>query len=127
MKANITIVTPVTYTTTANHVTTAVSQLTYHVEKARVAGAIGTKTGNADITNSDGNSINVDWWIPNWNQLSKGDRDKIVADKMEKHVKIGKGGKGGSYTSGNKILEDFAKKTRNSRDKPRRWREQTVE
>ena len=51
---------PVTYTTAANHLTTSVSQLADYVAKARVTGAVGTETGNAGITDSDGNSINVD-------------------------------------------------------------------
>ena len=79
LKANITTGTPVTYTTAANHLTTEVSQLIDYVAKARVAGAIGTGTSNAGITDSDGNSINFESWIPNWNQLSKGYCDKILA------------------------------------------------
>ena len=88
-----------TYTTAANHLTTSVSQPADYVAKSRVAGAVGTGTGNAGITNSDGNSINVDSWILNWNQLSKGDRDKILDERRKKGVKLGKGGKCGSYTS----------------------------
>ena len=90
-----------TYTTAANHLTTAVYPLTYYVAKSRVAGAVGTGTSNAGITNSGGNSINVDSWIPNWNQLSKCDCDKILAERRKKVVKLGKSGKGGSYKSGN--------------------------
>ena len=85
-----------TYTTAANHLTSSVSQPADYVAKSRVAGAVGTGTGNAGITNSDGNSINVDSWILNWNQLSKGDRDKILAERKKKGVKLGKGRKGGS-------------------------------
>ena len=63
---------------------------------------------NTGITDSDGNSINDDSWIPNWNQLSKGDRDNILAERRKKGVKLGKGGKGGIYTSGNnKALKNF--------------------
>ena len=68
LKSNITTGTPVTYTTAANHLTTAVSQLTDYGAKARIAGAVGTGTGNAGIINSDGNSINVDLCILNWNE-----------------------------------------------------------
>ena len=67
LKANITTGTLVTYTTDANNLTKAVSQLADYVAKARVAGAVGTGTSNAGITDSDGNPINVDSWIPNWN------------------------------------------------------------
>ena len=79
--------------------TTTVSQIADYVAKSRVAGAVGTGTSNAGITDSDGNSINVDSWIPNWNQLSKGDHDKILAERRKKDVKLGKGGKGSSYPS----------------------------
>ena len=92
---------------------TAVSYFAYYVAKSRVAGAVGTKTSNAEITDSDGNSINVGSWIPNWNQLSKGDRDKILAERRKKGVKLGKGGKGGSYTSrNNKALKNLRKKNK---------------
>ena len=67
LKGNTTTGTPVNYNTAANNRTTAVSQLADYVVKSRVAGAVGTGTGNAGITNSDGNSINVDSWIPYWN------------------------------------------------------------
>ena len=77
LKVNSTTGTTLTYTTAANYLNTAVSQLAYHVTKSRVAGAIGPRTGNAGINDSGGNSINVDQWIPNWNQLSKIDRDKF--------------------------------------------------
>ena len=60
LKEKITTGTPVTYTTVVNHLTTAVSQLADYVAKARFDGAVGTGTGNAGITDSDGNSINVD-------------------------------------------------------------------
>ena len=72
MKANITTGNPVTYTTAENHLTTAVSQLADYLAKARVDGTVGTGTINAVIADSNGNSINVDSWIPNWNQLFKG-------------------------------------------------------
>ena len=110
LKANITTGTPVNYTTSANQLTTAVSQLADYVAKARVAGAVGTRTSNAGITDSNGNSINFDSWIPNWNQLSKGDHDKILDERRKKGVKLGKGGKVGCYTSGNrKALKTFRK------------------
>ena len=65
LKANITTRNTVTYTTAANHLTTAVSQLADYVAKSRVAGAIGTGTNNAGITNYESNSMNFDSWIPN--------------------------------------------------------------
>ena len=102
-----------TYTTAANHLTTAVSQLAYYVAKTRVAGAVGTGTGNAGITVSSGNSINVDSWIPNWNQLSKGDRDKILDESRNKSFKLGMRGKGGDYTCrNNKDLKILRKKNK---------------
>ena len=111
LKANIPTGTPVTYTTAANHLTTVVSQLAGYVAKARVASAVVTGTSNAGVTNSNGNSINVDSWIPNWNQLSKGGHDKILDERRKKGVKLGKGGKVGSYTSGNsKALKTLRKK-----------------
>ena len=55
LKANITTGTPVTYTTATNHLITAVSQLADYVVKYRIAGAVGTGTGNSGITDSDGN------------------------------------------------------------------------
>ena len=42
--------------------------------------------------------------------MSKGDRDKILAERRKKFVKLGKGEKGVSYTSGNnKSLKTFRK------------------
>ena len=96
LKVNITTGTPVNYTTAVNSLTTTVSHLTDYVVKSRIAGAVGTGTGNSRITDSDGNSIYVDSWIRNWNQLSKGKRDKILAERRKKGVHLGKGGKGGS-------------------------------
>ena len=90
-----------TYTTAVNHLTTEVSQLADYVAKSRIAGAVGTGTGNAGITDSDGSSINFDLWIPNWNQLSKGDWDKIQAERRKKGVKLEKSGKCVSYISRN--------------------------
>ena len=55
LKVNITTGTPVTYTTAVNHLTTEVSQLADYVAKSRISGAVGTGTGNAGITDSDGN------------------------------------------------------------------------
>ena len=52
LKANITTGTQVTYTTAA------ASQFADYVAKARVVGAVGTRTSNAGITDSCGNSIN---------------------------------------------------------------------
>ena len=99
-----------TYTPAANHLTTAVSQLADYVAKASVAGVIGIVTSNAGITDSGGNSINDDSWIPNWNQLSKDDCDRILAERIKKGVKLVKGGKGGSYTSrNNKALKTLRK------------------
>ena len=71
LKANIATGTPMTYTTATNHLNTAVSQIADYVAKARFAGNVGTETVNAGITDSDGNSINVESWIENWNQLPK--------------------------------------------------------
>ena len=86
------------------------SQLADYVVKYRVTSAVGTGTGNDGITDSDGNSINVDSWIPNWNQLNKGDHDKILAERRKKGVKLGKDGQAGSYTSGNnKALKTLRK------------------
>ena len=64
---NITTGTPVNYTTAANHLNTAVSQIIDYFAKDRISGTVGTGTGNSGITDSDCNSINIDWWIPNWN------------------------------------------------------------
>ena len=52
LKANIATGTQVTYTTAA------ASQFADYVAKARVVGAVGTRTSNAGITDSCGNSIN---------------------------------------------------------------------
>ena len=38
-------------------------------------------------------------FIPNWFDLCKADRDKILAARHKLGLKLGKGGKGGSYTS----------------------------
>ena len=114
LKSNITTGTKLTYTTAANHLTTPVSQLTNYDAKSRVADSVGTGTNNSGITDSDGNSINVYSWIPNWNQLSKGDCDKILAERRRKCVKLGKGGKGGSSTSGNnKVLKTLRNQNKN--------------
>ena len=113
MKANINTGTPVTYTTSANHLTTVVYQLSDYVTKAKFSSAVSTGMTNTGIADSEGNSINDDSWIPNWNQLSKGDRDNILAERRKKGVKLGKGGKGGSYTSRkNKALKTLRKQNK---------------
>ena len=50
---------------------------------------------------------------PELDQLSKGDRDKILYERRKKGVKLGKGEKGGGYTSGNnKSLKTFRKQNK---------------
>ena len=92
------------------------SEIADYVVKARISGAVGTGMGNSGITDSGGNSIHVDSWIPNWNQLSKGNRNKILAERINKGVKLEKGGKCGSYTSGNnKSLKTLRNKNNKSK------------
>mmetsp|Transcript_31947 Transcript_31947/g.47037 ORF Transcript_31947/g.47037 Transcript_31947/m.47037 type:complete len:113 (-) Transcript_31947:292-630(-) len=76
LKATITTGTAVSYTTAANHLSTAVSELPdYIAAHRRVAGLMtgtGIDAGDGGIYNADG-TIAADKYIPNWGDLSKED------------------------------------------------------
>jgi len=94
LKATITTSPPgtITFTTVCNHLSTAVSQLPEYISKNR--NISGLTRGTSSIYNSDGEVI-VDKWIPNWNDLSKEDKKKVLTARAKAGVKLGRGGKGG--------------------------------
>ena len=99
MKAKITTDPPgtVTYTTVANHLSTAVSELPDFIAKNRNISSVGGGSSNG-IHNADG-SINTGHH-PNWQQLSVADR-KTVNDERARlglgRNKKQKGGKPATY------------------------------
>ena len=97
LKASITTGTAVPYTTAANHLSTAVSELPDYVAAHRKVAGLTTGTGNdtggGGIYNADG-SIAADKYIPNWSDLSKEDRLKVMNERKRLGIRLGKGGKG---------------------------------
>ena len=81
LEAQITAGANISYTTAANHLSTAVSRLPEFLSKNRVIGAV-TSSGTGSIYKEDG-SIIADQYIPNWNELSAEDRSKVMAEKKE--------------------------------------------
>ena len=107
----------VTYSTVANHLAACVAELPDFISKARGVGATSTNGSDSPIegiTRSDG-SIHIGHY-PNWRQLSKGDRDKVIEER--KRLKVAKGkGKGGkpgnpASTELEKLKKVLAKKKR---------------
>ena len=93
MKAKITMEPPgtVTYTTVANHLSTAVSELPDYVASTRKVSCVDQNNGSNSIYNSDG-SINTGHH-PNWLQLSVTDRKKVNDERSR--LGLGKKNKGG--------------------------------
>ena len=97
LKANITTGADVSFTTAANHLSTAVSELPDYIAAHRKVAGVTTGTGNelgdGGIYNADG-SIAADKYIPNWGDLSKEDRLKVINARKKLGIRLGKGGKG---------------------------------
>ena len=84
--------TNITYTTAANHLSTAVSKLPEYIAKNRNVSAITTSAGGSSIYDESGNIITG--FIPNWQSISKADRAKVIAER--KRLGIQKAGNGGT-------------------------------
>ena len=111
LKASITTGTAVSYTTAANHLSTAVSELPEYTSAHRSVAGLTTGTGNdaggGGIYNDNG-TIAADKYIPNWGDLSKEDRLKVLNERKRLGIKLGKGGKG-STTPGKDKSKAFNK------------------
>ena len=92
VEAQITAGATISYTTAANHLSTAVSKLPEFLSKNRVIGAI-TTSGNGSIYKEDG-SIIADQYLSNWSNLSSEDRSKVMAERKRLNIRLGKGGQG---------------------------------
>ena len=117
LRASITTGTAVSYVTAANHLSTAVSQLPEYVAKSRVIGATGTTEGGDGIRRADG-SIIANAWLPNWDDLSKEDRAKVLAERRRLGIRLGRGGKeggGGGDQQKNKNSKAFNKLKRQNK------------
>ena len=92
----------VSYTIVCNHLSTSVSQLPEFVSQQRNVSAIGqtNETDGQLPQNADG-SLKVDEWLPNWHQLSKEDKQKIISERRRLGLRLGKGGKGTNDAVGN--------------------------
>ena len=95
--ANITTGAVIIYTTAANHLSTAVSDFPEHNNAHRKVTGVTTGTGNdaenEGIYNSVG-TIAADRYLPNWGDLSKEDRLKVINARKQLGIEFGKGGKG---------------------------------
>ena len=100
LEAQITAGANISYTTAANHLSTAVSKLPEFLSKNRVIGAV-TSSGTGSIYKEDG-SIKADQYIPNWNELSAEDRSKVMAERKRLNIRLGRGGKGHQNPKGGK-------------------------
>ena len=94
LKARIsTSTTPINYTTCANHLSAAVSELPDFISRNRNVSGITSKDGNPSIYKEDGSIITS--YIDNFYKLSPKDR-KIVTDERERLNPGGRGrGRGG--------------------------------
>ena len=75
-----------TYTMAANHLTTRVSELPDYISKNRSISAVGNTIKNDKGSGSeegiyDSNGKIKTGFIPNWNKLSKEDRNKVFAER----------------------------------------------
>ena len=105
LKASITTGTAISYTTAANHLSTAVSELPDYIAAHRKVSGLATETGselsNGGIYNADG-TIAADKYIPHWEDLSKEDRQKVINERKRLKIKLGKGGKGSAISGKDK-------------------------
>lgn len=100
----------VTYSTVANHLAACVAELPDFISKARSVGATSTNGNDAPsegITRSDG-SIHIGHY-PNWRQLSKSDRDKVIEERKRLKGAKGKGKNGKSDNQASTELEKLKK------------------
>ena len=111
LKAGITTGNAISYTTAANHLSPAVSELQDYIAAHRKVAGVTTGPGHeayyGEIYNSDG-SIIADKYIPNWNDLSNEDKRKVINERKRLGIRLGKGGKG-SATPGKGNNKAFKK------------------
>ena len=111
LKASITTGSAVSYTTAANHLSTAVSELPDYITAHRKVSGVATGPKNDEgamgIYNPDG-SIIADKYLPNWNDLSNEDKSKVINERKRLGIRLGKGGKG-SASSGKDTNKAFKK------------------
>ena len=92
LKASITTGTAVSYTTAANHLSTAFSQFKEYTVKNRVISGVEA-CGTSDVIHDPNGRIIFDRWIPNWGSLSNEDRKKVMSENKRLGISVGKGGK----------------------------------
>ena len=97
MRARITTSTvPISYSTVANHMSTAVSMLPEYVARNRNISSIQASPGNSSGTSpihSDDGSI-ITGFIPDWRNLTRQQKETVMNERKKLGVKLGKGGKG---------------------------------
>ena len=102
MRARITTsTTPITYSTVANHMSTAVSMLPEYIARNRNVSLVATdraQDGDSPIHNEDG-SIKTGY-IENWRDLSRQQRESVMKERTRLGIKLEK--KGGKDGGGNK-------------------------
>ena len=81
------------YTTAANHLSAAVSQLTEYSARNRVIYGVEAQGTSDGIYNPNGIIID-DKCIPNWSYLSVEDSKNVTAERKKLGNRLGKGGKG---------------------------------
>ena len=118
LEAQITTGANISYTTAANHLSTAVSRLPEFLFKNRVIGAV-TSSVTGSIYKEDG-SIIASRYIPNWNELSAKDRSKVKAESKRLNIRLGKGGKGHQNPNGGKNSGQSSKALKKQNNKFKR-------
>ena len=78
------------YTTTANHLSTTVSELPEYVNINRSVSAVSTVGGDQYGAYTADGPISTEY-IPNWRSLSKADKKKFIAERKRQGVKLGDG------------------------------------
>lgn len=100
----------VTYSMAANHLSAAVSALPEYISRNRNISGLGahdpndkdgTQQGSTAVYNADG-SINTGH-IPNWQGLSKSDKDIVQAERKRLGIKFNPKSKGNQQSSANNV------------------------
>ena len=78
------------YTTTANHLSTTVSEFPEYVNRNRSVSAVSTVGGYQYGAYTADGSISTGY-IPNWRSLSKAEKKKFISERKKQGVKLGDG------------------------------------
>ena len=100
LEAQFTASATISYTTAANHLSTAVSKLPEFLSKNCVIGATTSSTSGS-IYRAD-SSIIANQYISKWNELSVEDCTKIMAERKRLNIRLSKGGKRNQSLNGGK-------------------------